>query len=47
MGRIEDRLAGLGIVLPRPPRAIGNFAYGIEHDGMLYLSPYDETRRSG
>jgi enamine deaminase RidA (YjgF/YER057c/UK114 family) len=36
--QVERRLAELGIVLPRPPRAIGNFAYGIEHDGILYLS---------
>jgi enamine deaminase RidA (YjgF/YER057c/UK114 family) len=37
-GTIERRLAELGIALPRPPRAIGNFAYGVEHQGMLYLS---------
>src|SRR5437762_1201008 len=37
-GRIEHRLSELGITLPRPPRAIGNFAYGIEHGGLLYLS---------
>jgi enamine deaminase RidA (YjgF/YER057c/UK114 family) len=37
-GQIEHRLAELGIVLPRPPRAIGNFAYGIEYGGILYLS---------
>ena len=37
-GQIEIRLAKLGIVLPRPPRAIGNFAYGVEHAGILYLS---------
>src|SRR5579883_1730270 len=37
-GIIERRLAQLGIVLPRPPRAIGNFAYGVEHQGLLYLS---------
>ena len=36
--RVEQRLAALGITLPRPPRAIGNFAYGIEHGGLLYLS---------
>lgn len=38
IGQIERRLAELGIVLPRPPRAIGNFAYGVEHAGILYLS---------
>ena len=37
-GAIERRLAALGIALPRPPRAIGNFAYGVEHQGLLYLS---------
>jgi enamine deaminase RidA (YjgF/YER057c/UK114 family) len=37
-GAIERRLAELGITLPRPPRAIGNFAYGVEHAGILYLS---------
>jgi hypothetical protein len=36
--RVEQRLAELGVALPRPPRAIGNFAYGIEHGGLLYLS---------
>ena len=38
ISRVEQRLAELGIVLPRPPRAIGNFAYGVEHAGILYLS---------
>jgi hypothetical protein len=37
-GLVERRLAELVIVLPRPPRAIGNFAYGVEHAGILYLS---------
>jgi enamine deaminase RidA (YjgF/YER057c/UK114 family) len=37
-GRLETRLAQLGIILPRPPKAIGNFAYGVEHAGLLYLS---------
>ena len=37
-GRMETRLAELGVALPRPPKAIGNFAYGIEHAGLLYLS---------
>lgn len=36
--QVERRLTALGIALPRPPRAIGNFAYGIEYDGLLYLS---------
>lgn len=37
-GRIETRLAELGVALPRPPKPIGNFAYGVEHGGVLYLS---------
>ena len=37
-GKIEQRLAELGITLPRPPKAIGNFLYGVEHGGLLYLS---------
>jgi enamine deaminase RidA (YjgF/YER057c/UK114 family) len=37
-GHVEQRLTELGIALPRPPRAIGNFAYGIEHGGLLHLS---------
>ena len=37
-GTIERRLREIGIALPRPPRAIGNFAYGVEHQGTLYLS---------
>lgn len=37
-GRIEGRLSELGIILPRPPTPIGNFAYGVEHNGILYLS---------
>jgi enamine deaminase RidA (YjgF/YER057c/UK114 family) len=38
MSQIENRLAELGIALPRPPKAIGNFLYGVEHAGLLYLS---------
>ncbi|MES2940882.1 MAG: RidA family protein [Pseudomonadota bacterium] len=37
-GRVEQRLAEIGIILPRPPKAIGNFLYGVEHGGLLYLS---------
>ncbi len=37
-GRVERRLEELGVTLPRPPRAIGNFVYGVEHGGLLYLS---------
>lgn len=37
-GKIETRLAEIGVALPRPPKAIGNFLYGIEHEGLIYLS---------
>ncbi|MBA3280084.1 MAG: RidA family protein [Geodermatophilaceae bacterium] len=37
-GRVEGRLRELGIVLPRPPKPIGAFVYGVEHAGVLYLS---------
>jgi enamine deaminase RidA (YjgF/YER057c/UK114 family) len=37
-GRVEQRLAELGVVLPRPPKPIGSFLYGVEHGGLLYLS---------
>jgi enamine deaminase RidA (YjgF/YER057c/UK114 family) len=37
-GLVEERLRELGIALPRPPRPIGSFVYGVEHAGVLYLS---------
>jgi enamine deaminase RidA (YjgF/YER057c/UK114 family) len=37
-GRTETRLQELGITLPRPPKPIGAFRYGVEHAGVLYLS---------
>ena len=37
-GWVERRLEELGVTLPRPPRAIGNFVYGVEYGGLLYLS---------
>lgn len=38
MSTVEERLRELGIMLPRPPKAIGNFLYGVEASGMLYVS---------
>ncbi len=38
MSIIEDRVRELGLVLPRPPKAIGNFAYGVEIPGLLFVS---------
>lgn len=37
-GRVGERLAALGLTLPRPPKPIGQFVYGVEHAGVLYLS---------
>jgi hypothetical protein len=38
MSNIEARLRELGIVLPLPPKAIGNFVYGVVTPGLLTLS---------
>ena len=35
---IEQRLAELGIELPEPPAAIGNFVPGVVFDDVLYVS---------
>jgi len=35
---IEQRLRELGIVVPAPPVAIGNFVPGVAHAGILYVS---------
>ena len=35
---IEARLQELGLVLPEPPAAIGNFAPGVIFDRILYVS---------
>ena len=37
-GRIEARLMEMGIVLPRPPKAVGNYVPGIVVGNILYLS---------
>ncbi len=38
MSGIEARLEELGVVVPEPPAAIGNFAPGVVHAGILYVS---------
>ncbi|MEM1230007.1 MAG: RidA family protein [Pseudomonadota bacterium] len=45
---IEARLAQLDIKLPEPPTAIGNFAAGVVHGDVLYLSgTYGTVKASG
>ena len=36
--RIEVRLHELGLAVPDPPKAIGNFVPGVVHGGILYVS---------
>jgi len=38
MGKIEKRLEELGIILPRPPKAVGNYLCGVQVDNILYVS---------
>ena len=38
MTSLVTRLEELGIAVPEPPGAIGNFAAGVLHDGLLYVS---------
>ena len=38
MGKVESRLEALGIVLPRPPRAVANFVPGVKVGEILYVS---------
>jgi len=44
---IEERLNELGIVMPPPPTAIGNFAPGIVFDNILYVSGTYGTVKDG
>lgn len=37
-GQLEARLAEMGITLPRPPKAIGNYLTGVVVGNILYLS---------
>ena len=38
MGKIEDRLKELGIVLPRPPKAVANYIPGVKVGEIVYVS---------
>ncbi len=38
MGKVEARLKALGIVLPRPPKATGNFVPGVKVGEILYVA---------
>lgn len=43
-GTTEKRLKELGIVLPRPPKAVGNYVPGVVVGNILYLSGTLGTR---
>lgn len=47
MSAIEERLLALGTALPRPPAAIGAFAPGVVHGGILYVSGTYGTVKDG
>jgi enamine deaminase RidA (YjgF/YER057c/UK114 family) len=38
MGKIETRLKELGIVLPRPPRAVANYIPGVKVGEILFVA---------
>jgi enamine deaminase RidA (YjgF/YER057c/UK114 family) len=38
MGKIEDRLKELNIVLPRPPKAVANYIPGVKVGEILYVA---------
>ena len=38
MGKIEERLKKLGIVLPRPPKAVANYLSGVKVGEILYVA---------
>lgn len=38
MGKIEARLKELGIVLPRPPKAVANYIPGVKVGEILYVA---------
>ena len=38
MGKIEDRLKELGIVLPRPPKAVANYLPAVKVGEILYVA---------
>ena len=38
MGKIEERLKELNIVLPRPPKPVANYLPGVKVGEILYVS---------
>ncbi|MHA1554132.1 MAG: RidA family protein [Alphaproteobacteria bacterium] len=38
MGRIETRLAEMGVELPRPPKPVANYLPGVLVDNIIYVS---------
>ena len=38
MGKIEQRLKELGIILPRPPKAVANYLPGVKVGEILYVA---------
>ena len=38
MAKIEDRLKELGIILPRPPKAVANYLPGVKVGEILYVA---------
>lgn len=38
MGKIEDRLKELGIILPRPPKAVANYLPAVKVGEILYVA---------
>lgn len=44
---IEERLEALGLALPEPPAAIGNFVPGVVHRDILYISGTYGTVKDG
>ena len=43
-GKVEARLKELGVALPRPPKAVGNYLPGVVVGNILYLSGTLGTR---
>jgi enamine deaminase RidA (YjgF/YER057c/UK114 family) len=38
MGKIEERLKELGIIIPRPPKAVANYLPGVKVGEILYVA---------
>jgi enamine deaminase RidA (YjgF/YER057c/UK114 family) len=46
-GAVYDRLRGAGIVLPHPPRSIGNFATHVQEGSLIFLSGQGPQTENG